>query len=427
MIGLLLATAHGAEVRLSVAEAVAEVEASNPDLASTQLRELLSRIDVERARLDRFGASVGATGSAQLGVVKPWDAEAYDASGGAWDARADGSVVLWSGGAVDANVDRARASLDVTRGDIEVTRRQLVRSTIDAYWNVKGIELSIQATEDGLDATAQTLAIIEARAAAGLSADLDVNRSRVDLVSQQADVLSQRQRLYAAEQDLLQLLGHDGGDTLVLTDDVPTEPDLAPSPRGTGESRPELARIDASVAQNDAELRMARAGALPTVSVVGTAGAGGQTAGTPLGPPDADGLRPTLDASVGLRATWNPFDLWKTHQNVDRARVGARQLEAQRRSQELEITNQVNAATSRVNMLREQVPLVRAQEDLARSNLQIVQDLYGQGNAAILDLFSAQSAFRSARLRQADLLVQLTLAEVALRWARGEDLTESTP
>lgn len=429
MIALWLAVAQAADTNLSLADAITEVEAANPDLASTELRELLSRIDVQRAKLDRFGASVTANGSAELGVVKPWGAEAYDASGANWDARGTGSMILWSGGGVDANIDRAEASLDVTRTDIEITRRQLVRSAIDAYWNVKGIELSIAATEDALDATAETLAIIEARAAAGLSADLDVNRSRVDLVSQQADLLSQRQRQYAAEQDLLQLLGHDASDHLVLTDAVSTEPELAPVSvsEGDGDARPELARVEASIDQNDAELRLARSGALPAVSVVGTAGAAGATAGTSLGGPDADQLRPTLDASIGLRATWSPFDLWKTRQNVERAKVGARQLEQQQRSQELEIGNQVRVAASRVNMLREQVPLVRSQQELAASNLRIVQELYGQGNASILDLFSAQSAFRSARLREADLLVQLTLAEVALRWARGDDLTETAP
>jgi outer membrane protein TolC len=54
-----------------------------------------------------------------------------------------------------------------------------------------------------------------------------------------------------------------------------------------------------------------------------------------------------------------------------------------------------------------------------------VQDLYSQGNATILDLFNAQDQFRSSRLREADLLVQLRLAEVDLSWSMARDLEEA--
>jgi outer membrane protein TolC len=422
----LLAVASAAELRLTVDDAVRLVEERNPDLRSTALRELLAQIDVQRARLDRFGATVQADLSTTAGVVKPWGEPAWDASGGQWSARADGSVILWSGGAVEAGIDRAQAAREGVAQDVAVTRRQLQRGAIDAYWNVKGIELSIAATEDALNATSQTLEIIEAKARAGLAADLDLNRSRVDLVSQQADLLSQKQRKYAAEQALAQLLAEPEA-TLVLVDEVPAEAPLAPPPAEApdGAGRPELRRVEASVAQNEAEIRLARAQALPVVSLGVSAGAGGSSAGTPVTGPDLDPLRPSLDASVGLRAAWNPFDLWRTHQAIERARIGASQLEQQRTSQELEITNQIRAASSRVAMLREQAPLVKAQGDLARSNLQIVQDLYGQGNASILDLFSAQGAFRAARLRDADLRVQLALAEVELRWASGDPLSSA--
>ena len=77
---------------------------------------------------------------------------------------------------------------------------------------------------------------------------------------------------------------------------------------------------------------------------------------------------------------------------------------------------------AQVEALRAKVPLVDAQVGLARDNLQIVQGLYGQGSASILDLFDAQSAFRSARTQGATLRVDLATAEYDLRWLLGEDL-----
>ena len=78
-------------------------------------------------------------------------------------------------------------------------------------------------------------------------------------------------------------------------------------------------------------------------------------------------------------------------------------------------------------MLRDRAPLVDARVALARDNLQIVQDLYGQGSATILDLFNAQASFREARTQGATLRVDLAIAACDLQWLLGEDPTAPGP
>jgi multidrug efflux system outer membrane protein len=432
VIPLLLATASAAPLELSVADALWMVQERNPDLRSATLATAVSRISAERARLDRFTAQVSASGSADVGFVKPWGEPAADTQSAAWDARGSGGVVLWSGGRVAGTIRGADAELVATEQQAALTLRELQRATYTAYWNVKGIELSIGATEDGLKASREALDIIEAKADAGLAAVLDVNRSKVGVVSQEADLVSQRQRLYEAELDLCRLLQLEDTD-LVLTDEIPTvlrlEPVVLPPDPAAG--RPELRQLGARAQAADAQVTVARSAALPTVSLVGELGAGGAAAGggAPVFgvPPtfDADGLRPALDGRIGVVATWNPFDLFRARMSTDQAELGRQQVDAATQSQELLLETQIRVAGRQVETIQAQVPLVEEQMSLARSNLQIVQDLYAQGNATILDLFNAQDQFRSARLREADLLVRLRLAEVDLAWALARDLGET--
>lgn len=429
MMWWLPAAASAATLELSVAQALDLVEAQNPDLRSASLAATVADISAERARLDRFTATLTAGAAADLGFVKPWGEPLAGTQSANWDARAQGGVVVWSGGRIQGSIARADADAGVSEAAAALTLRDLQRATYTAYWNVKGIDLSIGATEDGLKASREALDIIVAKADAGLAADLDVNRSKVGVVSQEADLVSQRQRRFEAEQDLCRLLQLDDTE-LVLTDEIPRVLQLEPPvlPADPAARRPELTQLAARARGADAGVTVARSAALPTVSLVGELGAGGaaQGGGVPVfgvTPEfDADTLRPALDGRVGLVAQWNPFDLFRARMATDQAELARAQVDASLQSTRLQLLTQIRVAGRQVETLQAQVPLVEEQMTLARSNLQIVQDLYAQGNATILDLFSAQDAFRSARLREADLLVRLQLAEVDLAWALAEDV-----
>jgi outer membrane protein len=144
-------------------------------------------------------------------------------------------------------------------------------------------------------------------------------------------------------------------------------------------------------------------------------------------PFNGDDLRPAIDGSVGLTVSWDVFDLFRVRDSVEQARLATEQVKAGTESERDQIAADLRQAVSRVEQLRQRVPLADAQTSLARDNLQIVQDLYAQGSATILDLFNAQSSFRQARTQGASIRVDLATAECDLRWLLGEDLPGATP
>lgn len=423
---LLAGTALAGETRtLTLDDALRLVVDRNPDLQSADLARDIAAIEARRAKLDRFSATVTATGGGDAGVAKPWKDDAYAGTDASWDTHANLAVPLYAGGSVRASIDSANAGADIAALDRLITARSLQRSAYTAYWNIKGYELQIEAAQEGLDLTQQALDIIVAKADAGLAAGIDVNRSKVDLYAQQETLVEEKAALYDAQQELLRLL-HYGDDTLVLADPPPAPSDAPVTIPDTLPERPELARKALEARQAADAVTSARAGALPSLSVTATAGGSGSASGvTGSTTFDPDDLGPSLDASVGLSLSWNLFDLLQTRDAVAVAKLQASQVDASTASTRDSLAADLRRAASNVRQLRERAPLVDAQVALARDNLQIVQGLYGQGSATILDLFNAQASFRQARTQGASLRVQLATAEYDLRWLSGEPLTPS--
>lgn len=418
MIVLWAAAAAHAELSLTVDEAVAMAIERNPNLDREELAVLVAQIREARARLDRFTAQVSGGASAELGVTKPWGAPAVDASDAGWSATATAGVPLYAGGRVQALIDTARLGADIADVELTVTRRELARAAYTAYWNLKGIELQISAQEEGLDATRQALDIIRSKADNGLAAGIDVNRSTVDLLSQEESLVAQRAARVEARQQLVRILAID--DTEIVLASEPPHPleGTVTVPADLLAGRPEIARQSLTVDQADAGVRLARSAALPSVTVTGTATAVALTA-DPVAAADLG--HPTLDAAVGVALAWNPFDLLRVRQDVQQAQAERQQVEAQNAAERNGITAEVRAAAARLDGLRARFPLIDRQVALARDNQGIVRDLYAQGSATILDLFNAQSAFRAAAIQEASLLVDLATAELDYRWLLGEE------
>lgn len=440
MIPLLFAISARAETSLSVEQAVALAVSNNPNLESADLARLVAEVRESRARLDRFTGQVGASGAAQAGATRPWGGPTNASSELGWSATATASVPLYTGVRVDASIDAARLAVDLAETDLVLTRRDLVRATYTAYWTLKGIELQIAAQQEGLEATRQALEIIQSKADNGLAAGIDVNRSTVDLLAQEESLVAQRAARVQARQQLVQLLAIDDQElTLVSEPPRPAEGGVV-LPADPLAARPEILRQGLAVDQAQANVRLARSAALPTLAVTGTATAlagstGGASAAFPtlatLIEPDpisgADLVRPTVDLTVGLTVSWNPFDLLRTRQNVQASKLQVQQVEAVNVSERLRLSAEVRSAAAQVDALRARFPLVDRQVALARDNQDIVRDLYAQGSATILDLFNAQSAFRAAAIQEASLLVNLATAELDYRWLLGEEPIEIPP
>ncbi len=416
---------------LTLAGAIQLARSANPGVSTTLIDQSIASVALRRARLDRFNATLGSTGSLNLSAG---DAYLAGSGTGAYDARlgANVSIPVYAGGAINARIDSAEAGVDLAGIDRVTALRGLDQAIYRSYWTIQGIDLQIAATEEALSVSKEALSIIEANEKAGLAAQIDVHRSRVPVLNAQSQLLGLQGDAYDARRELARLL-HLGADDLALADDLralgfrawPETPDDLVATALS--ARPEMVRFDAVQAQQEADRRGVRSGLLPQISVSAGLAArlsAAQVGGTLGNPTLVMPTGATPGAALGANLSWQPFDLYKTQNAVEQASLAMERTERSRLAQADAIRREVESALRQVRVLHDRGEVLDAQVDLARQNLGIMQDLFSQGNATILDLFDAQSSYRQALSQQATLSVNRVIAEYDLRWAIGESLAE---
>lgn len=443
------AAAPAAEIpRLTLEQAIVMAANNNPNITAAQVQVVAAEIRARRAALNRFGVSVDLTAemsaSSTRAIGLPSDTSAQTATrlsqvGPEGGVTATAFVPLYDGGKTRATIDQAEILVEVTEVSKVQVARALEQAVFQAYWNIKGIELQIAATTEALELTREALLIIQAKAEAGLIAPLDVNRSRVDVISQESQLLALRSELYQSQQLLLRLL-HLPGTQIILMDEIKPEQF---TPAGIDRlmeqarsQRPELQQLQLEAGQAEVDVRLARSVYYPQIALKGTANLSGDTwrYGSDLtsvadyynGLEEDDGFG-TLAVGAGVGLSWNLFNLGLTRDSVQLAELGKERIAAQTAAEEAIIRQQVATDLYTLETLQARATLVNQRVELARDNLQIVQALYAQGSASLLDLFEAQNSFRDATSGKASFDVSLVLAEYQLRWTVGERLNPETP
>lgn len=433
------AASRAPEAGLSLEATLKLVLERNPNLTRARLETLTNRIDAARARLDRFtarvDASLGDTASVgyQLGGAEGTNTDPF-ANALDYGIGATASIPLFTGGANQATIALSDAVVRGSEVETALLARDLVRATYQAYASIQSYELRLAAARESLQKSAEALTIIQAKASAGLSAPIEVNRSQVTVVSQEQSLIELENNAYAARQDLLQLLQLDGQEVKLAEDltarprlKVPEQPDTLIEKAYT--QRLELTTLSISQEQLELQRQVAKADYLPRVTAEFSAQAGGQPSWINATTFENANLAPGLLLSSGLSVQWNLFNLGKTRDAVRTLELNLQQVEAQVQLQRSELAQAVKKAHQQVLSLQRREAGVNRQLELSRDNLEIIQTLYGRGSATLLDLFEAQDSYRSALNQAATFRVQLALAELELRWQLGDDLLNvaSTP
>ncbi|MFM7201469.1 MAG: TolC family protein [Myxococcota bacterium] len=417
---------------LSLEQALKTVLERNPNLTRARLLTLAYQIDAARARLDRFTArvdvSLGDTASVgyQLGAAEGANDDPFS-NALEYGIGASASVPLFTGGADAANIALSDAVTRSSEVDEALLQRDLIRAAYQAYASIQSYELRLAAARESLQKSTEALTIIKAKAGAGLSAPIEVNRSQVTVVSQEQSLLELENNAYAARQDLLQLLQLEG-ERVSLGDDltarprlkVPEQPDRLI--QTAYDQRLELKTLTISKEQLELQRKIAQADYLPRVSAEFSAQAGAQPSWINETTFENAQREPGILLSSGLSVQWNLFNLGKTGDAVRKLELSLKQIEAQEQLQRSELAQAVKKAHQLVLSLQRREAGVNQQLELSRDNLNIIQTLYGQGSATLLDLFEAQDSYRSALNQAATFRVQLALAELELRWQLGDDL-----
>ncbi len=377
---------------------------------------------VARERLIEANALVEAEAA---GLRPSVDAE-LDAGGtsvisGNGDAGTSASAGLVFGfvpdlfGAQRRRIERAEAQRDALAFEAADIQRTTVATIAERYIDWQRSRARLELLDTSLALQQQTLDIVERRAEAGLSADLDVQRAAADLASTRAQKGSLDIALASARHDLAILTGQAPTGFSGL-DGVPVQlPDYSGGPASgvpadLVRQRADLRAAERDLAAASAAIGVAEADLYPVLSIPGRLTG---DIGT------ADGIVDDVIAQLGVALSVSLTDGGERRANVRAAEARARQAALTYEGVLLDALGEVETALVTIDAIEAQSVELQTAVTASEQAFDQLNALYREGLASFIDILDAQRTLISSRQSQLESQASHAKAIIGLYRALG--------
>lgn len=369
---------HNTDVRI----AVAHIEEAEAVLREVSAASLLPQIDgTAAAARSRVSTRTGTLPASAPAVRNNFELAARTAF----------ELDFW--GRLRLSREAARSQYMATRYSRDVVALTLAASIARRYFDVRALDAQIAVSEETLQAAVDSLGIARSRAEAGVASDLDVNQSeanRAQIAAQIKDL--RRQRAAATHQ--LGLLTGDLDLQLGATDGrVLPAPPLPPPglPAQLLARRPDIRQAEAALEAEQAQIGVARAAQLPTITLTGALGTQSRE------------LTSLFSAGAGI---------WSVGVNaigpiVDWGRYAARTAQAEARARQAALAyekaaeaafREVADALSNVALAGDAETDLQQRVEYAAGTVRLATLRYDAGYSAYLEVLDAQRTLNEAQL-----------------------------
>ena len=377
---------------MSVLECIEEALVNSPDIAA-------SRAAIQAARGSKMQARAALLPPVDFTYTEIFQKESKATIGGGATIttakpnyrtfRVGTNWVIFSGGAMQANMAIAKMSEVAAMHRDETTINTVVGNTVLAYLQLlRAQELKVVADRT-VDLAAEQVKVASASFEAGAVPKVNVLRAQSALAGARQSQLQADNGIEVARSTLLSLMGRHVNEPLaivaaprVLFD----PPDLGESLKLAVTQRPELKAQQASIKINEAAVKAARAGFWPNVAVNSNYTHTMNT-GT-FGSSD--------NWQVALALNLNVFDWGGTKGDVmkNAAQVTAERNKLERQMRDVELD--VRKVLLTMGESRNRVEQAKTEVDSAAEALRIEQLRFAEGEGIYLELLDARRALSSA-------------------------------
>lgn len=282
------------------------------------------------------------------------------------------------------------AATDYARGVVELTLAAAIART---YFNVRSLDAQIAVSAESLAAAEDSVAIARRRSEGGIASELDVYQAQGNRAQLAAQVKELRRQRAVSMHQLGVLSGESTLDLPPADLRAIPAPPLPPAglPSTLLERRPDLRQAEASLVAANAQIGVARAAQLPTISLTASLGL------------QSDNLAHILSPGA---------DIWSIGVGllgpvIDWGRYAARTEEAEARARQSQILyeqtlriafREVSDALSNVGLAAQTEQDLAARVDFASNSLRLATQRYEAGYSAYLEVLDAQRTLNDAQL-----------------------------
>ena len=379
--------------------------ANSPSLAA-----VLARVDEARARLGVIRSdtrpSLSTSGNAKLAgesaermLPLPGHPITYREKGDSYRLGFDAGYELDLWGRVRRSVESADAQFSASVSDERGARLALTADVAQSYLQLRGLETEAAVLARTLESRREGIAVLQARARAGYSNELDLERARSDLASVEAESAEQSRRLEQLVNALAVLTG-EAPSAFSHEREVGKLPAIPSIPSGLPadilKRRPDLASSEATLHARMAEIGVAEAARYPSIRLTGSAG---------FESPDLGSLlqRPAQFWQLGPTLSLPILDGGRSKANIQVAKARAEAARADHRQRTLQALREVEDALVDLRQQAEQAAAFERGQTAASLALQLAQTRYDRGMANYLEVLDAQRSTLQFERNQAQI------------------------
>ena len=243
------------------------------------------------------------------------------------------------------------AAKNATRADRETVALTAVSATASTYFQLLSLRERLEISRLNLENAQAVLAVTEARVRNGIASQLELAQQRSTIAGQQAQIPQLEQQELETRAALALLLGRPPEGFNVTAQDLVSiaAPSVAPGlPSGLLVRRPDIVTAEANLQSANANLAVARAALLPSISLTAS---GGISTGTLTGLV----TNPIFTAGIGLSLAQTIFDAGRREAVTDEARAREQELLLSYRSTVIIAFSEVETTLGSIANLNEEV------------------------------------------------------------------------
>jgi outer membrane protein TolC len=418
-----LASLSQAQTQLTLDDALRLANAQVSTLQSATLNERIAAEDLRQAQaafLPKVSVPLSYIYTSPALGLPPGEPRApsfiaNDAIG-AYEALVNVSGDFDVAGRLRASLNRNRALLAAARAGTEVARRALAQAVIEAYYGLALANAQHRAAAGNLRAAEEFEHITSLLLSGGEVAPVDLTRAQLQTLTRRDELERARVNEEVAAGALRVFVGYQFTQPIVTSDlalALPTNSELQQFKVDDISRRPEFTQLEQQLRAARADIKIARADRLPSLSYSLNGGF------------DSDSLRgPRLKEHSGVSAAVSvniPIFDWGASRSRERqARLRAELAENERTLALRGFTQQFYAAQSQATSAAARINVAREAVSKAEDNVAASIARYRAGEAQIVEVTDAQTTLVEQRTALYQAIFDYQAALARLRQATGQ-------
>lgn len=424
LLGVVMAqSAVAAEsVNLTIDDAIYRAFETNPAVKIAGYERDAARANMNAARLERGITITGRHESSRGGY------ERQQYIGGVYKDKLStthsnsitASMPIYTGGALSGKLIAAKATYQQSVSGMQKAYNDMHYTVTEAYYNCLLTQDLEKVAKESVQTLSEHLRHVQDSYDVGVVAKVDVLRSEVELADAEQNLIKAENNRKIAQHTLNKIIGLPLETELNLLDtlqNTPYEKELDYCLQFAQTNRPELEQAKQGFRAAKGNVRSARSGYMPQISVNASKSWSnydsktGTTHGWPGNQDEKWG--------VGATATWNVFDSGVTLSRIHAAEAKARAAKETWRDTENGVMLDVRNCYYNLNEAERRIKTASVAVEKAQEDYDIAQLRYQNGVGTNTDVLDAQVALNQAKTNYIQACYDFSTSKIALDNAIG--------